>query len=80
MEVMVDEALEKLGLARNVGLRVSNVMLSAAVVATTDMLAVVPERVALASRAVSALQVLPLPIKVDRVEDLVSASLAPSRI
>lgn len=68
MEVMVDKALEQLGLSRNVGLRVSNVMLSAAVVSTTDMLAVVPERVALASRGTSSIQVLALPFKVDRVD------------
>ncbi|RZJ26492.1 MAG: LysR family transcriptional regulator [Haliea sp.] len=67
IEFMVDDALAARKLVRDVGLRVPNVLLSADVVAATDMLAVVPRRVATdaCDRQGLALQILPLPFAIE---------------
>lgn len=67
MEVMVDEALEEQGEARRIALLVSSLTLLPGVVASSDLLAVVPEHLALASRVSLGLQVLPLPFRVPPV-------------
>ncbi|MES2184746.1 MAG: LysR family transcriptional regulator [Pseudomonadota bacterium] len=64
LEVLVDETLERKGTARRVVLRASSMTSSAAVVASTDLLAVVPERVAYATPQAHELQVLDLPFPV----------------
>lgn len=68
MEVMVEEALSDLGLSRRVSLHVSSVMMLTEVVAKTDLLAVVPARLALAAGNSSALQVLKLPFRLPSVD------------
>lgn len=61
LEVMVDAALTSRGVTRSVGVRVSSSLLSAAIVAGTDMIATVPERAAELARTQYGHQVLPLP-------------------
>lgn len=68
MEVMVDEALEKAGLSRQIALRVSSVMLLAEVVAKSDLLAIIPEPLALTSRQSLPIQIWPLPFQVAKVD------------
>lgn len=68
MEAMVDEALEALGATRQVALRVSSLTLLPGVVARSDLLAVVPEQLALSARETLPLQILPLPFEVERVD------------
>lgn len=68
IEVMVDDILERRSLARDVGLRVPNVLLSADVVAVTDMLAIVPQRIACDAARTLPLQILPLPFDTDRAD------------
>ena len=55
-------------MSRDVVLRVPNVMLSVAVVAATDMLAVVPERIALQAQEKDWLQIFPVPFPTERVD------------
>jgi LysR family transcriptional activator of mexEF-oprN operon len=63
IEAMVDDALAARQLSREAGLRVPNALLSADVVARTDMLAVVPERIALDAVARGLpIQILKLPL------------------
>lgn len=68
MEVMVDEALEALGQERRVRLLVSSLTLLPGVIAHSDMLAVVPEQLAASASGELALQVLPLPFPLPRVD------------
>lgn len=68
MEAMVDAAMARAGLERQVGLRVPSITLSPAIVAATDMLAVVPERVGLEGARALSLQVLPVPFELERVD------------
>lgn len=68
MEVVVDEALEALGVARHIALRVSSLNLLPGIVARTELLAVVPEQLARSASEVLPLQVLPLPFDVVRVD------------
>lgn len=68
IEVMVDDILERMGVVRDVGLRVPNVLLSADVVAVTDMLAIVPQRIASDAARNLPLQILPLPFETDRAD------------
>lgn len=67
-EAMVTESLRKLGLRRKVALFVSSMASTAAVAARTDLLAVVPDRLAASVVAALPLQVLPLPFDVPRVD------------
>ncbi|UYO94823.1 LysR family transcriptional regulator [Pollutimonas sp. M17] len=68
IEVLVDEILAQRDLSRNVVLRVPNVSMSATVVAATDMIAVVPERVAMEAAESDGLRILPLPFPVDSID------------
>lgn len=68
MEVMVEAALARVGLSRRAALRVPSITLSPAIVAGTDLLAVVPERVAVESAAALPLQVLPVPFELEPVD------------
>lgn len=64
MEVLVDEVLEQLGQTRRIALRVSSITLLPGVVARSDLLAVVPERLARHSVDTLPLQVLELPFEI----------------
>lgn len=66
LEAIVDDALGERGTSRRVILRVSSMNSSSAVVAGTDLLAVVPERIAKGNA--HSLQVLHLPFPVERVD------------
>jgi DNA-binding transcriptional LysR family regulator len=68
MEVAVDEALEALGVARRIALRVSSLNLLPGVVARSELLAVVPEQLARSAQEVLPLQILPLPFEIERVD------------
>lgn len=68
LEVMVDEALEKSNLTRQVALRVSSVMLLGEVVAKSDLLAIIPEPLALTSRQTLPIQIFPLPFQVAKAD------------
>lgn len=68
MEVAVDEALEALGVARHISLRVSSISLLPGTVAHSDLLAVVPEQLARSAQEKLQLQILPLPFEIDRVD------------
>jgi DNA-binding transcriptional LysR family regulator len=68
MEAMVNERLAALGLARTAALRVPSITLTPAVVACTDLLAVVPRRIADAGIRTLPLQVLPLPLEVPSID------------
>lgn len=68
IEASVDYALAQRKLARDVVIRVSNIQLSTAVVATTDLLAVVPERIALIPSVKRQLQILPLPFPLEHAD------------
>lgn len=65
IELMVDEALDRRGLSRTAGIRVGNGMLAPAIVAATDMIATVSDRVAHASAALLPLNVMRPPIELD---------------
>lgn len=67
MEVLVDEALEALGVSRRISLLVSSLTLLPGIVARSKLLAVVPEYLALQSQETLALQVLPLPFRAPAV-------------
>lgn len=68
LESMVDEALEALGHARRVTLLVASLHVLPDVAAQSDLIAVVPEQLAMAASAILPIQVLPLPFKVPPVE------------
>ena len=68
LEALVDEALELRNVSRQVALRVSSLNSSAAIVARTNLLAVVPERIAALNVMDGRLQVLPLPFLLERME------------
>jgi len=68
LELMVDEALRRRGAYRNVALCLSSMRPSAAIVARTDLLAVVPERIATVASRILPLQTLPLPFEVNSVD------------
>lgn len=61
IEALVDEALDSLGASRRVVMRVANLSLSAAVVSNTDLLAIVPHRMAMDRDVRERCQVFPLP-------------------
>jgi DNA-binding transcriptional LysR family regulator len=67
---IVDAELESMGMSRQVTVQVPSFLVSPSVVAGTDMLACVPERIALANAAGMNLQVLQLPF------DLVDINLS----
>lgn len=68
MEVMVDEMLEQLGHSRRIAVRVSSITLLPGVVAHSNLLAVVPESLALHALETLPLQLLRLPFEVPRVD------------
>ena len=68
MELMVDEALERLGHVRHVALQVSSIMLLPQIVAKNRLLAVVPEGLALSAQRHLPIRLLDLPFKVDSVD------------
>lgn len=65
LEAVVDEALERAGVERTIGARVSSTLVSPGLVAQSDMLATLPERIARHFAALWDLQVLepPLPLE-----------------
>lgn len=65
MEVMIDEALARLNVSRHIALLVSNLTLLPSVVAKSNLLAVVPEDIALQARDTMKVQILPLPFSVE---------------
>lgn len=62
IELVVDAQLAKRGLARTAGIRVPNLLISPAVVAQTDMIATVPDRIAQMASQNLPLQVLTPPL------------------
>jgi DNA-binding transcriptional LysR family regulator len=65
---LVDAALDKLGARREIAVTVPSFLVSPAVVAKSDLLAVVPDRVAQASIELADLQVLPLPFDIGALD------------
>lgn len=65
---MVDSALEGLGHKREIAVTVPSFLVSPAVVATSDLLAVVPERVAAENADRYRLQTLPLPFDIGALD------------
>jgi DNA-binding transcriptional LysR family regulator len=63
-EVMADEALRALGLARRIVMRLPSLLVVPAVVAGSDMIATVPRRLARICRESLPLQVMELPVEV----------------
>lgn len=68
MEVLVDEVLAELGYERSVAILVSSLPLLPGIVAGSDLLAIVPEQLAKASRETLDLQILDLPFSVPGVD------------
>jgi len=68
LELMVDEALRRRGAYRKVALHLSSMRSSASIVARTDLLAVVPERIAMAATRSLPLRALSLPFDVGSVD------------
>lgn len=68
LETQVDAAMAALGKSRSVMLRVPSVTLLPSVVAMTDMLAVVPRRIAASGAATSGIRVMPLPFAAPRLD------------
>ena len=67
LESVVDEALERAGMVRTIGARVSSTLVSPGLVAQSDMLATLPERIARHFAAVWQLQVLNPPLALEDV-------------
>jgi DNA-binding transcriptional LysR family regulator len=67
LEAVVDEALERAGMERTIGARVSSTLVSPGVVAQSDLLATLPERIARHFAAVWQLQVLEPPLALEDV-------------
>ncbi|WP_179106891.1 LysR family transcriptional regulator [Variovorax sp. KK3] len=67
LESVVDEALEHAGMARTIGARVSSTLVSPGLVAQSDMLATLPERIAQHFAVVWQLQVLEPPLALEDV-------------
>ncbi|KWT95832.1 MULTISPECIES: LysR family transcriptional regulator [unclassified Variovorax] len=67
LEAVVDEALERAGLVRTIGARVSSTLVSPGLVAQSDLLATLPERIARHFAAVWQLQVLEPPVPLEDV-------------
>jgi len=63
IELMVDNALREIGMARTIGARVPNIMLLPSIVAATDMLATVPERIARSWAKTAPMQILRPPLE-----------------
>jgi len=68
LEAMVDEKLAQLGHSRQVNLMVSSMSILPEVVAKSNLIAVIPERVAYKASRELTVQVFPLPFKVPQVE------------
>lgn len=68
LDSLVDDALDKLGLQRTVAATVPSFLVSPPVVATTDLLAVVPDRIATESARRYPLQVLELPFDIGHLD------------
>jgi len=67
MEVLIDEVLAERQVSRTIGLRIPSHMMTPSIVATTDMLAIVPECIT-RPYAGKQLQVLPLPFTVGSID------------
>lgn len=67
LEAVVDEALDHEGLVRTIGARVSSTLVSPGLVAQSDMLATLPERIARHFAALWQLQVLEPPLRLEDV-------------
>lgn len=67
LEAVVDEALERMGKVRSIGARVSSTLVSPGLVAQSDMLATLPERIARHFAALWQLQVLEPPLELEDV-------------
>lgn len=67
LEDVVDEALQRAGVARSIGARVSSTLVSPGLVAQSDLLATLPERIARHFAAVWQLQVLEPPLSLEDV-------------
>jgi DNA-binding transcriptional LysR family regulator len=67
METMIDEALAVRGYVRRVVLRVSSVLLLTYVIARSDLLAVIPEPLALTSSKTMPIEVFSLPFGVESI-------------
>lgn len=65
IEALVDRALDAQSVSRRIVARVASLSISAALVARTDLLAVVPHRLAAKPEIVEQCQVLPLPFATD---------------
>ncbi len=63
IEALVDDALAAQGVSRRITIRVANVSLSAALAAHTDLLAIVPHRMAMDRDVRERCQVFPLPFE-----------------
>jgi DNA-binding transcriptional LysR family regulator len=68
VDSLVESALDGLGLRREIAVTVPSFLASPPVVATTDLLAVVPDRVAAESSVRHKLQVLPLPFEIGALD------------
>jgi DNA-binding transcriptional LysR family regulator len=67
LEAVVDAALERAGMVRTIGARVSSTLVSPGLVAQSDLLATLPERIARHFSAVWPLQVLKPPLVLEDV-------------
>ena len=67
LEAVVEEALERAGLVRTIGARVSSTLVSPGLVAQSDMLATLPERIARHFAAIWQLQVVEPPLLLEDV-------------
>jgi DNA-binding transcriptional LysR family regulator len=68
LEALIDDALSQRGLSRNVVLRVPNVALPPSIAAKTDMICVVPERVALQAQERNQLKIFPVPFPTENID------------
>lgn len=68
IELMVDDALNARGLTRRAGIRIANVMLAPAIVASTDMIATVPDRVAHGSIGSLPVKILRPPLQLENAD------------
>lgn len=68
IEIMVDDALRKRNLTRVIGMRIPSILSTPAVVAATDMIATVPERIARHSIAFLPIQILRSPVELGEAD------------
>ena len=68
IEKMVDDALGEAGLTRTIGATLTSTLASTSVVARSDLLATIPERIALDFAPSLGLQILPPPLPLGHVD------------